>query len=73
MMTLVPLDAVRRKQLTYAISRVLTPAQLTMAYEFMAAERYGRPMPQAEDVLYWMRLNMPLAAQRVEEVLHPAD
>lgn len=72
MMTLLP-DLAHRKAVASAISSVLTPAELTMAHQFLAAERPGRPAPQPEELLAWIRLNMPAAAQRLEHVLYPAD
>ena len=62
-----------RKAVAAAISSVLTPAELTMAHQFLVAERPGRPAPQPEEILSWVRLNMPAAAQRLEHVLYPAD
>ncbi len=72
MTTLTPSPA-HRKAVAAAIVSVLTPAELTMVHQFMAAERPGRPAPQPEDVLAWVRLNMPAAAVRLEHVLYPAD
>lgn len=69
MMTM-PLDPARRKLLASVIRQVLSPAQLTMVHELIAAERPGRPAPQAEDIMFWMRLNMPVASDRVDELLH---
>lgn len=65
-MTLSPM---RRKALASALSRVLHPAQLTAAREMILAERPGRAQPQPEEILFWMRLNMPDATTRVEELL----
>lgn len=65
MMTLSPFDAARRKSLTTAITTVVSPSQLTMVHELMAAEKPGRPAPQPEEILFWMRLNMPMAATQV--------
>ncbi|MBI5245741.1 MAG: hypothetical protein HY923_01060 [Elusimicrobia bacterium] len=70
MMTMSPLDASRRKLLASIIRQVLSPAQLTMVHELLAAERPGRPAPQAEDIMFWMRLNMPVASDRIDELLH---
>ena len=75
MMTQMPspvasLSPARRKLLASALARVLHPVQLTAARELMLAEAPGRLAPQPEEVLYWMRLNMPLATQRVEGILH---
>lgn len=66
-------DAPSRKMLATVIGQALTPEQLTMAHHLMASEKPGRPAPRPEDVLYWLRLNMPLAAERVDELLHPAE
>lgn len=65
MMTLPQFDVARRKQLAAAISSVVSSAQLTMVHELMAAEKPGRHAPQPEEILFWMRLNMPVAAGRV--------
>jgi len=73
MMTLVSLDGSRRKLVASVIASVISPAQLTMAHELMAAEKSGRPAPSPEEVLFWLRLNMPTAAERVDAILHPAD
>jgi hypothetical protein len=73
MMTLVSLDGSRRKHVTSVISQILSPAQMTMAHQLMAAEKPGRPAPQAEELLFWIRLNMPVAAARIDAILHPAD
>jgi len=59
----------RRKQLAAALSRVLAPAQMTAAREFMRAERPSRPEPQPEEILFWMRVNMPVATSRVEKII----
>ena len=67
------LSASRRKQLTSALAQVLAPAQLTAARELLLAEAPGRVRPQPEEILYWMRVNMPLATRRVEKILFPRD
>ena len=72
MMTLALLDASRRKSMASAISRVISPAQMTMAHQLMAAEKPGRPAPQPKEILFWLRLNMPVAAGRIDAILHPA-
>ena len=66
-MTIATFDPSRRKALAAALRQALTPAQLTMIHELLAAERPGKPAPQAEDILFWMRLNMPVAASRIDE------
>ncbi len=63
----------RRKALEAAISRVLTPAQQTMVRELLCAEDPTVRAPKAEEMLYWIRFNMPRAAARIEFVLHPAE
>lgn len=68
-MTLMTMTPSRRKTLAKAIASVLSPAQLTMVHELLAAERPGRPAPQVEEILFWMRLNMPTAAARVDELV----
>lgn len=73
MMTLVSLDGSRRKLVSSVISQVVSPCQLTMAHELMAAEKPGRPAPTPEELLFWLRLNMPVAAERIDAILHPAD
>lgn len=72
-MTLVSLDGSRRKLLASVMSRVLSPAQITMARQLMAAEKPGRPSPQPEEIMFWLRLNMPVAAEQIDATLHPAD
>ena len=62
-------SAPRRKQLAAALSQVLAPAQLTAARELMRSDRPRRPEPKPEEILYWMRVNMPLATSRVERIL----
>ena len=73
MMTLVSLDGSRRKLVTSVIAQSLSPAQLTMAHQLLVAENPGRPAPQPEELLFWIRLNMPVAAERIDAILHPAD
>lgn len=73
MMTLVSLDGSRRKLVASVIAEVLSPAQITMAHQLLAAEKPGRPAPQPEELLFWIRLNMPVAAERIDAILHPAD
>ena len=73
MTTLMNYDTPGRKMLAAVIGQALTPDQLTMAHHLMAAEKPGRPAPRAEDILYWLRLNMPAAAERVDALLHPAE
>lgn len=73
MMTLVSLDGSRRKIVAQAIASVVSPAQMTMAHQLMAAEKPGRPAPQPEEVLFWLRLNMPVAAEKIDAILHPHD
>ena len=73
MMTLVSFDGSRRKIVSSVISQVISPAQLTMAHQLMSAEKPGRPAPQPEEVLFWIRLNMPSAAERIDAILHPND
>ena len=60
-----------RDILACVIARVLTPVQLTMVRELVAAGKPGRPAP--EEFIFWMRLNMPVAAQQIETILYPAD
>ena len=67
------LNASRRKQLASALTQVLAPAQLTAAREFMLAEAPGRLSPQPEEILYWMRVNMPQATVLVERIIFPHE
>lgn len=73
MMTLAPLDPARRRLLAAAIRQVLEPVQLTMVHELLAAEKPGCPAPQPEEILFWMRLNMPVATAKVDDLLHLAE
>ena len=73
MMTLVSFDGSRRKLVSKVISQQISPAHMTMALNLMAAERPGRPAPQPEELLLWIRLNMPEAAERIDAILHPHD
>jgi len=73
MMTLVSLDGSRRKIVASVIAQVISPSQTTMALQLMAAEKPGRPAPQPEELLFWLRLNMPVAAGQIDAILHPAD
>ena len=70
-MTTLSACASHREVLAGVIARVLTPVQLTMVRELVAAGKPGRPAP--EELLFWMRLNMPIAAQKIEAILYPAD
>ncbi|MCX5789395.1 MAG: hypothetical protein NTX64_12940 [Elusimicrobia bacterium] len=63
----------RRRLLETALERFLTPAQTSMVREFARAENPTPADPQAEDMLYWIRLNMPVAACRIDGWLHPED
>lgn len=62
-------SAPRRRLLASALAQVLHPAQLTAARELMLAESSRRLPPQPEEILYWMRVNMPQATSRVEKIL----
>jgi hypothetical protein len=59
----------RRRGLESAINQVLPPQQRAAVREMCAAEA-GRPCT-ALDVLSWMRVNMPVAADRVDDVQFP--
>lgn len=63
----------RSKALNAAIEQVLAPAQITMVREFLQAEDPMGPAPRASDMLSWIRMNMPMAAVRIEELLYPND
>ncbi len=65
------LASYRRKALVCAITEVLTPAQRTMISEIIQAEDPAHNQPEPDDLFYWMRLNMPVAARKVEDILHP--
>ena len=73
MMTLVSLDGSRRKLVASILAQVMSPATMTMAHQFMSAEKPGRPAPTPEEVLFWVRLNMPATAERIDAILHPND
>lgn len=73
MMTIVSMDGSRRKFVLSAISSVISPSQLKMALELMEAEKPGRGEPRPEEILFWIRLNMPVAAERIDAILHPHD
>lgn len=62
------LNAPHRKALASVIAQVLTPAQLSRAQELSRADA-----PHSRELLHWMRYNMPVAAQQVEDILYPAD
>jgi hypothetical protein len=72
-MTMLPSSPSRRKILASALAQVLAPAQLTAARELMRAEAPGRLAPQPEEILYWMRVNMPQATRRVEGIIFPHE
>ena len=63
----------RRRALDLTIARVLTPAQHTMVRELIRAETPKGCSPRAEDMMYWIRLNMPVVASRIEALLHPKE
>jgi hypothetical protein len=70
MITMSDSNVSRRKALAAALDRVLAPVQITAARELWTAENPGRGIPQPEDILYWMRINMPGATRRVENILY---
>lgn len=53
-----------------SLNQVLSPRRLAEVRELAAGDCSCEPRPT--DVLHWMRLNMPLAAQRVEELACPS-
>lgn len=62
------MTAPQQKIVGEVIAQVLSPEQLARAREL------SRLKPsQSQDLLRWMRHNMPVAAQQVEDILHPAD
>lgn len=65
------LASYRRKALVSAIAEVLGPSHHTMVRELIQAEDPHHSEAEPEDVIFWMRLNMPSAARRVEDILHP--
>ena len=71
--SITPLNASRRKLLASALAQVLHPVQLTAARELMLAEAPGRLSPQPEEILYWMRVNMPQATVLVERIIFPHE
>ena len=74
MMTLSPRhDEAHRKAVACAITRVLTLPELTMVHNCWAAENPGKPAPSPDDVLMWVRLNMPSASERLDDALYPAE
>jgi hypothetical protein len=74
MMTLAPKhDELHRKAVASAIARVLTLPELTMVHQCWAAENPGAAAPSPEQILRWVRMNMPQAAERLDEALYPAD
>lgn len=60
-------DTFHRQALSSVISEVLTPAQLRRARELAGAGT------RSDELMRWMRFNMPVAAQQVEDILYPAD
>ncbi len=58
------------QMLERSLTQVLTPRRLAEVRELVEGDCACEPRPL--DVLHWMRLNMPLAAQRVEELVSPA-
>ena len=72
MTTLLAVSPSQRRRINAAIVGSLTPAQLTLVRELMAAEKPGAAF-QPEDKLFWIRLNLPDAAARIESILYPAD
>lgn len=72
-MTTPTLSPVRVKALASALEWALTPAQRTMVRECIQAENPGMPKPEAGEMLFWMRLNMPQAAARIDRFLNPCD
>ena len=65
-----PLDVRRRKAVLAAINRVLGKAQRATVRELVSAEM-GAKRATPLQILSWMRVNMPAAADRVDDVLHP--
>lgn len=72
-MTTLTYSSGRRKALEAAFLQVLTPSQRTMVRELVRAENRAKEEPRPEQLLYWIRLNMPGASSRIEHVLHPYD
>jgi hypothetical protein len=58
------------KNLERSLNEVLSPRRLAEVQELASADCSCEARPL--DVLHWMRLNMPVAAQRVEELVAPA-
>lgn len=59
-----------KNTLSDALSHVLGRAQHAAVRELVSAER-GARRPTAREVLSWMRVHMPSAADRVDDVLFP--
>lgn len=72
-MILMTTPSYSRKALSVALSRVLAPAQLTAAREMIMAADPSRAIVTPEDILYWMRVNMPRATEQVEELLNDGE
>ncbi|MDE2040386.1 MAG: hypothetical protein KGO96_11995 [Elusimicrobia bacterium] len=53
-----------------ALNRVLSPHRRAEVRELVLAEN-GPRRASPHEVLSWMRVNMPLAADRVDDVLFP--
>jgi hypothetical protein len=66
---MVTIQQSRRRGLESAINQVLPPRQRAAVREMCSAEA-GRPCSPL-DVVSWMRVNMPVAADRVDDVLFP--
>jgi len=61
--------SLKRRALTSAINRVLAPKQRAAARELCSVEA-GRRC-SSTDLISWMRVNMPSAADRVDDLLFP--
>ena len=65
-----PTHTRKSKALACAIERVLTAHQLVMVREFMLAENPRNVKPTPEQVMFFLRLNMPIAAGRIWDIVH---
>lgn len=60
-------NSAHHRALANVIAEVLSPSQFSRVRELSG--KRGR----SDEMMRWMRSNMPTAAQQVEEILYPAD
>jgi hypothetical protein len=68
--TLSPLQQKHRRAVASALNAVLGPARRADVRELVAAET-GARRASPRQMLSWMRVNMPSAADRVDDVMFP--